>query len=259
MKYGLLFTTLLISAVLIGAGCKPSDSPVSLDKYKVPGSSDQQAANPSPPMDALIPEADASAPPEANIEEAPSSTPPAEPAEALPPTEESSKPKQETTMPEPKAPETLAFPGVLPEAQLANKQVRIKTTKGDIVFEILPKEGPKAASNFVYLTERSFYNGLKFHRVEPGFVIQGGDPNGNGTGGPGYKFEDDTVNLPYKEGIVAMANAGPNTNGSQFFIMLGDNPLPPNYSIFGRVTSGMDVVKKIAIGDVMTSVTLETK
>ncbi len=257
MKYGLLLTTLLFAAVLIGAGCKPSDSPVSLDKYKMPGSSDQQASNPSPPMDALIPEAGAATVPEAPAEEMQTSTPPTAPAEVLPPTEDSSKPKEETTMSEPQVPETLAFPGVLPEAQLANKQIRIKTTKGDIVFEILPKEGPKAASNFVYLTERSFYNGLKFHRVEPGFVIQGGDPKGNGTGGPGYKFEDDTVNLPYKEGVVAMANAGANTNGSQFFIMLADNPLPPSYSIFGRVTSGMDVVKKVAVGDVMTSVTVE--
>jgi peptidyl-prolyl cis-trans isomerase B (cyclophilin B) len=259
MKYGLLLSTFLISAVLIGAGCKPSDSPVSLDKYKMPDSATEQASKPSPPMDALIPEASTETPAEAPVEEMQTSTPPTEPVEELPPQEDLTNPKEETTMPEPQAPETLAFPGVLPEAQLANKQIHIKTAKGDIIFEILPKEGPKAASNFVYLTERSFYNGLKFHRVEPGFVIQGGDPNGNGTGGPGYKFEDDNVNLPYKEGIVAMANAGPNTNGSQFFIMLADNPLPPSYSIFGRVTSGMDVVHKIGIGDVMTSVTVEPK
>lgn len=152
----------------------------------------------------------------------------------------------------------LAFPGILPDAQVVNKIVRIITTKGEIVFELLPDQGPKAASNFVYLAKQKFYDGLTFHRVVPSFVIQGGDPLGTGTGGPGYSFADDLVSLPYKKGIVAMANAGPNTNGSQFFIMLEDNPLPSSYSIFGRVVSGMDVVKKIQVGDRMTSVTIET-
>ncbi|MBD3251918.1 peptidylprolyl isomerase [Candidatus Uhrbacteria bacterium] len=151
-----------------------------------------------------------------------------------------------------------AFPGVLPEDE-TNKNVRIQTSKGEIVFELLPSEGPNAASNFVYLTNEGFYDGLTFHRVEPGFVIQGGDPDGNGTGGPGYRFDDDKVNLPYDRGIVAMANAGPNTNGSQFFIMLQDTPLPPAYSVFGRVLEGMDVVDQIRVGDVMTQVTLEDK
>ncbi|MEO5928045.1 MAG: peptidylprolyl isomerase [Patescibacteria group bacterium] len=153
----------------------------------------------------------------------------------------------------------LAFPGVLPEAETANKIVRVKTNKGEIVFELLPTEGPNAASNFVYLASKKFYDGLNFHRVEPGFVIQGGDPLGNGTGGPGYRFADDKVSMPYSKGIVAMANAGPNTNGSQFFIMLADNPLPPAYSIFGRVISGQEVVDKIGVGDTMTTVTVEAK
>jgi cyclophilin family peptidyl-prolyl cis-trans isomerase len=151
----------------------------------------------------------------------------------------------------------LSFPGVLPASETANKLIRIKTAKGDIVFELLPEEGPKAASNFAYLVKNNFYNGLTFHRREEGFVIQGGDPRGNGTGGPGYSFEDDAVKLPYSRGIVAMANAGPNTNGSQFFIMLGNAGLPPSYSVFGRVVQGMDVVDKIAVGDVMQSVTIE--
>lgn len=151
----------------------------------------------------------------------------------------------------------LAFPGILPPAEVTNKIVRIKTTKGEITFELLPTEGPKATSNFVYLAKLKFYDGLTFHRVVPGFVVQGGDPQGTGMGGPGYSFEDDAVKLPYNKGIVAMANAGPNTNGSQFFIMLDDNPLPPNYSIFGRVISGQDVVSKIVVGDVMTSVAVE--
>lgn len=151
------------------------------------------------------------------------------------------------------------FPGVLPANETANKQVVLHTTKGDITFDLLPDQGPNAASNFVYLANQKFYDGLTFHRVVPGFVIQGGDPKGDGTGGPGYQFNDDKVSLPYNAGIVAMANAGPNTNGSQFFIMLADNPLPPSYSIFGRVTSGMDVVQQIGVGDTILSATVENK
>ena len=155
-------------------------------------------------------------------------------------------------------PEVLAFPGILPASETTGKFIHLKTTKGDIVFELLPKEGPKAASNFVYLTKHKFYDGLTFHRIVPDFVVQGGDPQGSGMGGPGYKFEDDPVHLPYKEGIVAMANAGPNTNGSQFFIMLKDTPLPPSYTIFGRVIKGMDAVHKMEQGDKMTLVTVES-
>lgn len=113
------------------------------------------------------------------------------------------------------------------------------------------------------MQKKGYYNGLTFHRVEPGFVIQGGDPNGNGTGGYsifGDTFEDelnpetDSYKAGYQEGVVAMANRGPNTNGSQFFIMLADNTtLPKNYTIFGKVTKGIDVVKKITVGDKMTS------
>ncbi len=127
------------------------------------------------------------------------------------------------------------------------------------MFELFDGDAPMTVSNFVALTMRGFYDGLTFHRVVPGFVIQGGDPSGNGTGGPGYKFDDEPVHRDYDEGIVAMANSGPNTNGSQFFIMLADNPLPKQYTIFGKVTSGMDVVHKIVIGDKMTKVTVEDK
>jgi cyclophilin family peptidyl-prolyl cis-trans isomerase len=149
-------------------------------------------------------------------------------------------------------------PGVLSADQLAGKQAVITTDKGTIVFEILGDEGPRAASNFIALARSGFYDGLTFHRVEPHFVIQGGDPLGNGTGGPGYKFEDDPVSLDYRAGIVAMANAGPNTNGSQFFIILEDQPtLPKSYSIFGRVTKGLDVARRIGVGDVMSSVVIE--
>ncbi len=150
------------------------------------------------------------------------------------------------------------FPGILPAAEISRKQVRLETDKGTIVFELLDGEAPKTVSNFVALAKSGFYDGLTFHRVVPGFVIQGGDPSGNGTGGPGYKFEDEPVRLDYKAGIVAMANAGPDTNGSQFFIVLEDQPtLPKAYTIFGRVTSGMDAVRAIAVGDRMTKVTVE--
>lgn len=153
---------------------------------------------------------------------------------------------------------TYAYPGVLPDERIKNKKVRIKTDKGDIVFELYPDDAPGTVSNLVYLTEEGYYDGLTFHRVEPGFVIQGGDPAGNGSGGPGYKFEDEEVTKDYDEGIVAMANSGPDTNGSQFFIMLEDNTtLPKDYTIFGKVTEGMDVVKQIVPDDVMNSVAIE--
>jgi cyclophilin family peptidyl-prolyl cis-trans isomerase len=124
--------------------------------------------------------------------------------------------------------------------------VTIQTAKGTIAITIEADLGPMAAGNFVALASCGFYNGLVFHRLVPGFVIQGGDPTGTGTGGPGYQFADDPVTVPYARGVVAMANSGPNTNGSQFFIVLADASLSPNYSIFGRVTSGMEAVDAIA-------------
>lgn len=149
------------------------------------------------------------------------------------------------------------FPGILKPEILQNKKAVIQTNKGNIQLQIYP-EASAAASNFMILAANGFYDGLTFHRVEPGFVIQGGDPKGDGTGGPGYQFADEPVNLEYSKGIVAMANAGPNTNGSQFFIMLEDHPeLPKKYTIFGKVISGMDVVSKIVVGDLMQKVTVQ--
>lgn len=146
-------------------------------------------------------------------------------------------------------------------------QAAIHTEKGDIVIQLYGQDAPKTVTNFATLAKKGYYDGLTFHRVEPGFVIQGGDPNGDGTGGRsiyGDVFEDElNPNTPsyqagYKEGVVAMANRGPNTNGSQFFIMLADNTtLPKNYTIFGKVISGMDVVKKIAVGDKMVKIDVE--
>ncbi len=134
----------------------------------------------------------------------------------------------------------------------------IKTNKGDIQLQLNPAEAPITVNNFVALARDGFYDGVTFHRVVPQFVIQGGDPTGSGSGGPGYKFQDEPVKRPYKTGTLAMANAGPNTNGSQFFICLEDQPgLPPNYTIFGDTVAGMDVVRNIRVGDVMQSVTIE--
>lgn len=139
----------------------------------------------------------------------------------------------------------LAFPGVVPAAEVT-KKVRIKTSKGDIVIQVDPQMGANAASNFVYLVKQKFYDGTIFHRVIPGFMIQGGDPTGTGMGGPGYKFANDPVKGPYADGVVAMANAGVDTNGSQFFIMVADYPLPPSYSQFGKVIEGLDIAHQIA-------------
>lgn len=149
------------------------------------------------------------------------------------------------------------FPGNLAPEELKNKKADIETDKGTISFEIYP-EATKAASNFIFLAKNGFYDNLTFHRVVSGFVIQGGDPLGTGAGGPGYQFDDEPVTKQYLKGIVAMANSGPNTNGSQFFIMLADNPeLPSKYTIFGKVVEGQDVVDKIQVGDVMRKVTIK--
>jgi cyclophilin family peptidyl-prolyl cis-trans isomerase len=156
---------------------------------------------------------------------------------------------------------TYTFPGILPDNRIAGKKAVITTLKGVIEFTLNSKAAPKSVSNFVYLAELGFYDGLTFHRVEPGFVIQGGDPSGNGTGGPGYAFPDEPVQGEYTEGAVAMANSGLNTNGSQFFITLANvsKSLPKQYNLFGQVTKGMDVVQRIAIGDVMQSVRIVSR
>lgn len=165
-----------------------------------------------------------------------------------------------TTNNEEKKVGNLSFQGTLEASKITNKKVVLETTKGKIEFELYADKAPITVSNFVYLAEQGYYDGLKFHRVVPGFVIQGGDPTGTGSGGPGYKFKDEPVVGEYKAGTVAMANSGPDTNGSQFFICLEDQPsLPKSYSLFGQVTIGMDVVSKIAVGDKMTEVTIENK
>jgi cyclophilin family peptidyl-prolyl cis-trans isomerase len=130
-----------------------------------------------------------------------------------------------------------------------NKQYQavIKTNYGDVTVELLPKEAPLSVNSFVFLARQGYFDGIKFHRISKGFVIQTGDPTGTGSGGPGYKFPDEKVTRDYVAGTLAMANSGANTNGSQFFITLSDlsGQLPKKYTIFGAVTAGMDVVDNI--------------
>ena len=158
------------------------------------------------------------------------------------------------------APAPVAAPEVNPKVPAGAKSsggrhAQVETDKGVIEVELLPAAAPKAVENFRLLAEHGYYNGLTFHRIVKGFMIQGGDPNGDGTGGQsawGGKFPDeiqrdsDLYKAGYRRGIVAMANAGPNTNSSQFFIMHQTMALSPNYVIFGKVAGGMEIVDKIA-------------
>jgi len=128
----------------------------------------------------------------------------------------------------------------------------IETARGNIVIELAPQYAPKTVNNFVFLAKEGYYDGILFHRVISDFMIQGGDPTGTGRGGPGYKFEDETKGNPLKHetGVLSMANSGPNTNGSQFFLVYKDTTLGPNYTIWGRIVSGLEIVKYIAEGGV---------
>src|SRR3989338_2785769 len=125
-------------------------------------------------------------------------------------------------------------------------QAILKTSAGTITIDLFTDKTPITVNNFVTLANKKFYNKTIFHRVIKGFMIQGGDPKGDGTGGPGYKFDDEKFDGEYDRGTVAMANAGPNTNGSQFFIMHQKNQIQKNYVIFGKVSAGLAVVDKIA-------------
>lgn len=138
----------------------------------------------------------------------------------------------------------------------ANKQyfALVHTTLGDFTIKFHKGQTPKTVENFVTLAKKGFYDNTIFHRVMKGFMVQGGDPLGNGTGGPGYKFADEPFDDEYVRGAVAMANSGPNTNGSQFFVMHADYPLQKNYTIFGNVISGMETVDKIAESEVKPSI-----
>ena len=139
----------------------------------------------------------------------------------------------------------------------ANITATMHTSEGDIVFELFASEAPNTVNNFVFLAREGFYDGVIFHRIIKGFMVQSGDPQGTGMGGPGYSFADEPVKRAYLPGTLAMANAGPNTNGSQFFIMHQEAGLPPNYTIFGIAVEGLDVVDALANTPVTTSNTGE--
>jgi len=133
--------------------------------------------------------------------------------------------------------------------------VKLETTKGDIQLELYPEHAPKTVNNFVFLVNEAFYDGITFHRVIANFMIQGGDPTGTGTSGPGYKFEDELTSNPLKHDskVISMANSGPNSNGSQFFITHLPQPhLDGKHTVFGKVLQGEDVVDNIQQGDVIT-------
>lgn len=135
----------------------------------------------------------------------------------------------------------------------------IETNRGNIEVELHPQYAPKTVNNFVFLSREGFYDGVKFHRVISNFVIQGGDPTGTGSGGPGYRFEDETSGNPLKHGTgsLSMANAGPNTNGSQFFVTHSPQPhLDGKHTVFGTVIKGQDVVNAIRQGDLMKRVVI---
>jgi len=133
------------------------------------------------------------------------------------------------------------------------------TDRGPIRIELAPDKAPLTVANFVNLAKRGFYDGLSFHRVIPDFMIQGGCPEGSGRGGPGYKFEDETKNgLAHERGVLSMANAGPNTNGSQFFIThIPTSWLDGKHTVFGKVIEGLDVVDAVKQGDAIKSVKIE--
>lgn len=140
-------------------------------------------------------------------------------------------------------------------------RAEIETTKGKLVLDLYPQYAPKTVNNFVFLARQGFYDGVTFHRVISNFMIQGGDPTGTGTGGPGYKFEDETSAstnpLKHETGSLSMANAGPNTNGSQFFITHAPQPhLNGKHTVFGKIVGTQDVVNAIRQGDKMMTITI---
>ncbi len=140
---------------------------------------------------------------------------------------------------------TYGVPRVTPVNPRRTYKATVTTNKGTFTITFYPRVAPIAVESFLFLAQRHYFDGVSFHRVVPTFVIQGGDPTGSGECGPGYEFKNEKVTQPYARGIVAMANAGLNTNGSQFFIMLQNNSLPPNYTIFGKVTSGMNTIDRL--------------
>jgi peptidyl-prolyl cis-trans isomerase B (cyclophilin B) len=169
-----------------------------------------------------------------------------------------------TTTPSEPAPETkiMSYSAPPPMTIDTTKQytATIETEKGNIELELFASDVPVTVNNFVFLAREGFYDGVTFHRVIPDFMAQGGDPTGTGTGGPGYKFADEFTQHTHGTGTLSMANAGPNTNGSQFFITYAPQPhLDNHHSVFGQLVSGMDVLKSIKQGDTIVRITIEER
>jgi cyclophilin family peptidyl-prolyl cis-trans isomerase len=138
----------------------------------------------------------------------------------------------------------------------------VRSNRGDFTLRLNPAAAPVTVNNFVHLAESSFYDGLTFHRVVPGFVVQGGDPDGNGTGGPGYKLPDETNPSPWVKGSLGMASSPAGVNGSQFFVLLGDAPYLADsgvYNHFGTVTSGEEVIQSLQIGDTIRTIDISAQ
>ena len=144
------------------------------------------------------------------------------------------------------APKQFSAPPAMEIDKNKTYTATIDTSLGTMKAELFAADAPMTVNNFVFLARQGYYDGVTFHRVIANFMVQTGDPTGTGTGGPGYRFNDEPVSRKYERGTLAMANAGPNTNGSQFFIVHKDYPLPPNYTIFGKLTDGLDTLDKIA-------------
>jgi peptidyl-prolyl cis-trans isomerase B (cyclophilin B) len=149
-----------------------------------------------------------------------------------------------------------------PEHEIDNAKTYraiLDTDRGRMILDLDPELAPNTVNNFVALARQGYYDGLTFHRVVPEFVIQGGCPQGTGSGGPGYRFDDEPVQGEYTLGAVAMANAGPHTNGSQFFVCIDDctAKLAKSYNLFGYVADGIEVAQAVQVGDVIRSVTIE--
>jgi cyclophilin family peptidyl-prolyl cis-trans isomerase len=146
----------------------------------------------------------------------------------------------------PNAPKQFPAPPAMEIDPSKHYAATFDTSLGSMTAELYAGDAPTTVNNFVFLAGQGYYDGVTFHRVIPNFMAQTGDPTGTGTGGPGYRFKDEPVTRKYQRGTLAMANAGPNTNGSQFFIVHKDYALPPNYTIFGKLTDGLDTLDKIA-------------
>ena len=175
------------------------------------------------------------------------------------PPEKAAEPGPSTPPPTPKA-KTYSSPPAMSIDTSKQYTAVIETNKGDLVLSLFALDVPRTVNNFVFLAREGFYDGVTFHRIIPDFMAQGGDPTGTGSGGPGYRFADEFTQHTHVAGALSMANAGPNTNGSQFFITYAPQPhLDGRHSVFGQLTEGMDILKKLTNGDTIVRITIQEK